>query len=159
MCDIPEVTTRGLVWQNQNGGFFLPGCMYGLPRKFAVGQICLQLWQLSFLTRLSSNELAREANVGWHYANKVISEINLKKEIIDPAEIRLGKTSNGGLETNSPPRKTYFFFLFLSKSQIDPIWIIAKSSLPTMARISHPPLFPIILPRLGPAAVSIESRI
>jgi hypothetical protein len=46
MGDIPEVTTGaggGLVWQNGHGIFLKPGHMYGLPRKFAVGQIYLQL--------------------------------------------------------------------------------------------------------------------
>jgi hypothetical protein len=104
MCDIPEVTTGGLVWQNQNGSYFLPGCMYGLPRKFAVGQIYLPLWQLSFPARPSSNELARETNVGWHYANKVISEIDLNGEIIDPAEIRLGKNAERGIGNKLTPR-------------------------------------------------------
>jgi hypothetical protein len=105
MCDIPEVITGGLVWQNQNGVFSIPGRMYGLPRKFAVGQTYLQLWQLSFPTRLSSNELAREADVGWHYANKVISKIDLNKEIIDPAEIRLGKNVEWGIGNKLTPEE------------------------------------------------------
>jgi hypothetical protein len=93
MGDIPVVTTEGLLRQNQNGGYFQPGRMYGLPRKFGVGQNYLRLWQLSFPARPTAHELARESNVGWEYAAKVISEIDLHDEIIDPAEIRLGKIS------------------------------------------------------------------
>jgi hypothetical protein len=69
MCDTPEVTTVGLVWQNQNGVFFQPDHMFGLPRKFAIGQMYLRLWKLTYPTWPSSDELAREANVEWHDAN------------------------------------------------------------------------------------------
>jgi hypothetical protein len=72
MGDIPVVTTAGLLRQNQNGGYFQPGRIYGLSRKFAVGQKYLQLWQLKFPTRSTAHELARESNVGWEYAAKVI---------------------------------------------------------------------------------------
>jgi transposase len=108
MGDIPVITTGGLVRQNQNGGFFQPGRMYGLPRKFGVGQVYLQLWQLNFPTRPSANELAREANVGWHYADKVITEIHLNDEIIDPAEIRLGKNVERGVGNNLTPEEDLF---------------------------------------------------
>jgi hypothetical protein len=91
MDHIPVVATRGLLWEHQNGGFFQPGRMYDLPRKFGVGQTYLRLWELSFPAILTALELARESNVGWRYAAKVISEIHLHNEIIDPAEIRRGK--------------------------------------------------------------------
>jgi hypothetical protein len=37
MDTIPVVATRGLLRENQNGGFFQPFRMYDLPRKFGVG--------------------------------------------------------------------------------------------------------------------------
>jgi hypothetical protein len=99
-----------------------------LLRQNRVGQNYLQLWQLNFPTQPTILELTREPNVGWEYASKVISEIH--DEIIDPAEIRLeARTSNKGLETISPLRKTSFFFPCVSKSQVDPIWIIVESCL------------------------------
>jgi hypothetical protein len=107
--------------------------MYDLPRKFGVGQTYLQLWQLSFLTRPTASELASESNVGWEYADKVIWEIHLHNEIIDPAEIRLGKSIQQGVGNNLISRKTCFFFPFALKSQIDPTWIIVKSCSTTMA--------------------------
>jgi hypothetical protein len=77
MGNIPAVTADELLQQNQNGGFYQPGRMYDLPRKFGVGQTYLQLWQLSFPARPSASELARESNVGWEYADKVIWKIHL----------------------------------------------------------------------------------
>ena len=97
MDDIPEVSTRGLLHQNQNGGFFQPGRMYELPRKFEVGQIFLRLWELGFPVIPTALELARESKVGWEYADKVISEILLHDEIIDPTEIRLQKGVRRGI--------------------------------------------------------------
>jgi hypothetical protein len=108
MDDIPVVTTEGLLWQNQNGGFFQPGRMYHLPRKFAVGQKYLELWRLNFPTRPTASELARESNVGWNYADKVISEIHLNNEIIDPAEIRLGKNVERGAGNKLTPEEDLF---------------------------------------------------
>jgi hypothetical protein len=105
MGDIPAVTTEGLLRQNQNGGYLQPGRMYNLPRKFGVGQTYLQLWQLSFPTRPTASELARELNVGWEYANKVISEIHLHNEIIDPVEICLGKSIQRGVGNNLTPEE------------------------------------------------------
>ena len=97
MADVPVVTTRGLLLENQNGGFFQPGRMYDLPRKFAVGQIYLQLLEFSFPAIPTALQLARESNVGWGYAAKVISEIHLHDEIIDPAVIRRGKNVHRGV--------------------------------------------------------------
>jgi hypothetical protein len=77
MGNIPAVTTDGLLQQNQNGGFYQPSRMYHLLRKFGVGQTYLQLWQLSFPTRPTASELARESNVEWEYADKVIWESHL----------------------------------------------------------------------------------
>jgi hypothetical protein len=100
MGDIPAVTTEGLLRQNR---------MYDLPRKFGVGQTCyLQLWQLSFPTWPTASELARESNVGWEYAAKVISEIHLHNEIIDPAEIRLGKSIQRGVGNDLTPKEDIF---------------------------------------------------
>jgi hypothetical protein len=82
--------------------------MYGLPRKVGVGQIYLQLWQLNFPIRPSANELARESNVGWEYAAKVISEIHLNNQIIDPAEICLGKNIKQGVGNNLTPQEDFF---------------------------------------------------
>jgi hypothetical protein len=82
--------------------------MYDLPRKFGVGQTYLQLWQLSFLTRPTASELARESNVGWEYADKVISEIHPHNEIIHPAEIRLGKSIQRGVGNNFTPEEDMF---------------------------------------------------
>jgi prolyl-tRNA synthetase len=108
MGDIPVVTTDGLLWLNQNGGYFQPGRMYGLPRKFAVGQKYLQLWQLKFPARPTAQELARESNVGWEYAAKVILEIDDRHEIIDPAEIRLGKNIERGVGNKLTPEEDFF---------------------------------------------------
>jgi hypothetical protein len=130
--------------------------MYGLPRKFGVGQIYLQLWQLNFPTRPSANELAREVNVGWHYAAKVISEIHLNDEIMDPAEICLGKNIERGVGNNLTPGEDLFRLSLHAEIPNRPIWIIVKSCLPTMVLSSHCPLFRIISPRLGPTAVSTE---
>jgi hypothetical protein len=102
--------------------------MYGLLRKFGVGQRYLRLWELSFLAIPTALELARESNVGWRYATKVISEIHLHDDIINPAEIRLGKNVHGGLDSISHPRKTCSFSPFVLKCPIDPIWIIVASS-------------------------------
>ena len=133
MGDTPAVTTEGLLRQNQNGGYFQPGRMYNLPRKFGVGQTYLQLWQLSFPTRPTASELARESNVGWEYADKVISETHLHNEIIDPAEIRLGKSIQRGVGNDLTPEENMFLLSLRVESQIDPIWIIVESCLPTMA--------------------------
>jgi hypothetical protein len=110
MADIPVVTTEGLLRQNQNGFFFFqPGHMYGLPRKFGVGQNYLQLvWELSYPTRPTASELARESNVEWEYAAKVILEIHLHYEIIDPSEIRLGKNIERGVGNNLTPEEDMF---------------------------------------------------
>ena len=108
MGDAPAVTTEGLLRQNQNGGYFQPGRMNNLPRKFGVGQTYLQLWQLSFPARPTASELARESNVGWEYADKVISEIHLHNEIIDPAEIRLGKSIQRGIGNDLTPEEDMF---------------------------------------------------
>jgi hypothetical protein len=100
--------------------------MYGLPRKFGVGQTYLRLWELSFPAIPTALELARESNVGWRYAAKIISEIHLDDEIIDPAEIRLGK--NVGLDSILHSRETCSFSPFMLKSPFNPIWIIVVSS-------------------------------
>ncbi len=107
--------------------------MYGLQRKFGVGQNYLQLWQLNFPTRPTALELSRESKVGFEYTAKVVSEIHLQDEIIDPAEICLGKNTKQGVGNKLTQRKTSFFFPCVPKSQIDPIWIIAESCLPTAA--------------------------
>jgi hypothetical protein len=102
--------------------------MYSLPRKFGVGRTHLQLWELSFPAIPTALELARESNVGWGYAAKVILEIHLHDEIIDPAEICLGKNVQRGLDSISHQRKTCSSSPFVLKSPIDPIWIIVASS-------------------------------
>jgi hypothetical protein len=108
MDNIPVVATRGLLQENQNGGFFQPGRMYGLPRKFEVGQTYLRLWELSFPAIPTALELARESKVGWEYAAKVISEIHHHDEIIDPAEIRLGKNVLRGVGNHLTPEEDMF---------------------------------------------------
>jgi hypothetical protein len=124
MANIPVVATRGLLRENQNGVFFQPGRMYNLSRKFGAGQTYLRLWELSFSAIPAALELARELNVVWRYAAKVISEIHLHDEIIDPAEIRLGKNVQRGLESISHQRKTCSFSPSVLKSPIAPIWVI-----------------------------------
>jgi hypothetical protein len=54
-----------------------------------VGKTYLRLWELGFPVIPTALELARESKVGWEYAAKVITEIYLYDEIIDPAEIHL----------------------------------------------------------------------
>jgi hypothetical protein len=82
--------------------------MYGLLRKFGVGQRYLRLWELSFLAIPTALELARESNVGWRYATKVISEIHLHDDIINPAEIRLGKNVQRGVGQHLTPEEDMF---------------------------------------------------
>jgi hypothetical protein len=62
MDHIPVVATRGLFRENQNGGGFQSGRMYGLPRKFGAGKTYLRLWELSFPAIPTALELARESN-------------------------------------------------------------------------------------------------
>jgi hypothetical protein len=89
-------------------GFFQPGRMYGLPRKFGVSKTYLRLWELSFPAIPAALELASESNVGWRYAAKVILEIHLHDEIIAPAEIRLGKNVQRGVGQHLTPEEDMF---------------------------------------------------
>jgi hypothetical protein len=73
-----------------------------------LGQIYIQLWQVNFSTRPTALELARESKVGFQYASKVISEIHLHDEIIDPAEICLGKNVKPGIGNNLTPEEDFF---------------------------------------------------
>jgi hypothetical protein len=63
----------------------------------------LQLWELSFPAIPTALEVARESNVGWRYAAKIILEIHLHDEIINPAEIHLGKNVQWGVGKHLTP--------------------------------------------------------
>ena len=116
MADKPVLATRGLLRENQNGVFFQPGRMYDLPRKFGVGQTYLRLWELSFPAITTALELARDSNVGWGYAAKVILEIHLHDEIIDPAKIRLGKNVQRGVGKHLKPEEDMIAFGHIQSS-------------------------------------------
>jgi hypothetical protein len=129
------VATRGFLRQNQNGVFFQPGRMYDLPRKFGVGVTYLRLWELSFPVIPTALELARESKVGWEYAAKVIAEMNLHDEIINPAEIHLQKNVQRGVGMHLTREKDGFL---LSLHSEIPQWpqfgfFIVASSLPFLA--------------------------
>jgi hypothetical protein len=57
---------------------------------------------------LTALELASESNFRWWYAAKVISEIHLHDEIIDPAEIFLGKNVQRGVGKHLTPEEDMF---------------------------------------------------
>ena len=121
MADKPVLATRGLLRENQNGGFFQPGRMYDLPRKFGVGQTYLRLWELSFPAIPTALELARESNISWGYAEKLISEIHLQDEIIDPAEIRLGKDVQRGVGKHLTPEEDMFLTRVLNEITLETV--------------------------------------
>jgi hypothetical protein len=108
MDHIPVVAIRGLLWENQNGVFFFSGQTCGLLRKFGVGKTYLRLWELSFPAIPIALELARESNVRWRYAAKVISEIHLHDAIIAPAGILLGKNVRWGVGQHLAPEEDMF---------------------------------------------------
>jgi hypothetical protein len=68
----------------------------------------LRLGELSFPAIPTVLELARESSVGWGYAAKVISEIHLHDEIINPAEICLGKNVQWGVGQHLTPEEDMF---------------------------------------------------
>jgi hypothetical protein len=77
-------TITGLVWVNENGGYFQPGRIYQIPKKIKVAEIYLGLLEVRYPLRPSVNEVASMARVGWDYANMVIRELKYLGFIQDP---------------------------------------------------------------------------
>jgi transposase len=84
-------TVSGLVWVNENGGFFQPGRMYQLPKKTEVARIYLDLLELRYPLRPTVNETAIYSKVSWGFANMVIVELKALGAVMDPEVIRKKK--------------------------------------------------------------------
>jgi hypothetical protein len=85
-----------------------PAVIYDLRRKFEVGQNYLQLWELNFPTQPTVHKVARDSNIGWEYAAKVLSEVHLHDKIINQTEISQGKNIKQGAGNNLIPEEDFF---------------------------------------------------
>ncbi len=84
-------TVSGLVWVNENGGFFQPGRMYQLPRKTEVAEMYLDLLEERYPLRPTVNETAIYSKVSWGFANQVITELKALGVVVDPEVLRQKK--------------------------------------------------------------------
>jgi transposase len=84
-------TASGLVYVNDNGGYYQPGRMYQLPKKIKVAEIYLGLMEARYPLRVTVTEVALSARVGWDYARRVIHELEFHGFIREPEMIRRAK--------------------------------------------------------------------
>jgi hypothetical protein len=84
-------TVSGLVYVNDNGGYYQPGRMYQLPKKIKVAEIYLGLMEARYPLRVSITEVAHMARVGWDYARLVVHELEFHGFIQVPERSRRAK--------------------------------------------------------------------
>jgi hypothetical protein len=69
---------------NNNGGYYQPGRRYDFRTKMEVATVFADLWQASFPSVPHISQVAKVAKVGWKYAAKVVDEITITGDLIDP---------------------------------------------------------------------------
>jgi hypothetical protein len=82
MTDWNKQTVSGLIYRNAAGGFYQPGRMYHFPRKTEVAKVYLRLCEEQ--ARPSVSETTRISQVGWAYANLVVTKLKAIGIIVDP---------------------------------------------------------------------------
>ena len=87
-----ERCVMGLVFRNQNGGYFHPGGMYDLPKKMEVAAIYVELYWTMFPEKPTCRCLAAKARVGVKYAFKIIKELSNTGHVLDPQVLKLSWT-------------------------------------------------------------------
>jgi hypothetical protein len=70
--------------RNNNGGYYQPGRRYNFRTKMEVATVFADLWQVGFPTIPQTSHVAKVAKVGWKYAAKVVDEITITGDLIDP---------------------------------------------------------------------------
>jgi hypothetical protein len=69
---------------NNNGGYYQPGRRYDFRTKMEVATVFADLWQVGVPAIPQISHLAKVAKVGWKYAAKVVDEIAITGDLIDP---------------------------------------------------------------------------
>jgi hypothetical protein len=92
---------NALTLTNQNGGFYECGRHYNLGKKREVALAFLQLKDELWPSYPTITDVAKQARVGWNYANRVVGELREKGESLahlsDPAVTHYEKTSRDGV--------------------------------------------------------------
>jgi hypothetical protein len=71
--------------RNNNGGYYQPGRRYDFCTKMEVATVFSDLsWQVGFPAIRQISHVAKVAKVGWKYAAKVVDEITITGDLIDP---------------------------------------------------------------------------
>jgi transposase len=87
-------TISGLVWVNENGGYYQPGRMYQLPKRIKVAEIYLGLLdERAYPLHPSVREVSQLGECSWHVANEVITELKVLGAVEDPEARRRAKNN------------------------------------------------------------------
>jgi hypothetical protein len=70
--------------RNNNGGYYQPGRRYNFRTKMEVATVFADLWQVGSPAIPQISHVAKVAKVGWKYAAKVVGEITITGDLIDP---------------------------------------------------------------------------
>lgn len=74
----------GWIDKNEHGRYYQPGRRYCFTTKMEVGDVYMQLYFEKHPEKPTVTDLSKAARVGWHFANKVIQEIEIFGEVQDP---------------------------------------------------------------------------
>ena len=77
-----------VVLYNKYGGVYQNGIYYDYAKKTEVAAVFMELALACFPKIITPSKLSREAKVSWNYANKIINEIIVFGDIIDPEDLQ-----------------------------------------------------------------------
>ena len=75
------------VMHNNNGGLYSPGRSHDIVTKSRVADVYIQLLHQLFPRDAPVTMVAKYANVSWTFANKVIQEVRLYGDVVDPEDL------------------------------------------------------------------------
>jgi hypothetical protein len=70
--------------RNNNGGYYQPGRRHDFRTKMEVVTVFADLRQVDIPAIPQISQVAKVAKVGWKYAAKVVDEITITGDLIDP---------------------------------------------------------------------------
>ena len=79
---------------NKNGGIYQRGKRYDLTKKQAVALEYLKMATQAGSTRVSISKVAKQAKVGWKFANKVVKEYEQSTTLRDPKDEHKEQVNN-----------------------------------------------------------------
>jgi hypothetical protein len=113
MGDCPR-RLESLAQKNGYGGFFQPGRKYELRDKLRVAEIVGDEEERYFPAPVNATRVARRAQVGWHFAKKVMDELELGGVVLDPA---FHKPDKGDKKVCGELGKVHEFFLLALRAE------------------------------------------